>query len=174
MGASTSQKPKVKTRKQILWFDQNVTSNENQKALKEHFPEIKIMQYTDYQSASEFIKGSREPFIVITSGKDGQKFVELIHDCDHVLCITVFCYSVEKHQQWAKSFEKIILVTNDDKKMSEIVWEVYRTTKFIEYSEKVAREFWMVIFKYLHNLAKSGKKKRKLKFEIRLQSRWFF
>lgn len=156
--ASTSKKPKpkIQTRKQIIWFDQNVTSNENQKALKEYFPEMKIIQYTDYLSASEFIKGSREPFIVITSGKDGQKFIELIHDCDNVLCITVYCYSVEEHQQWEKSFEKIMLVTDDVEKMSESVWEVYSINKFIECSEAVAREFWMVIFKYLHNLSKNS------------------
>lgn len=143
-----NQPTSLKTRKQVVWFNYNINSKDNQEFIQNSFKHMVVNTFRDTNTAINFIKNNSEPFIVITTGKNGEEFVKKINNCYNVLYIIVFCYNVSFHREWASNYQKIVIVTKSKEELLKKLEECCKT-QYIECDTKVVKEFWSVIFKFL-------------------------
>eukprot|EP00347_Sterkiella_histriomuscorum_P005363 403356896 len=75
---------------------------------------VNIYVFEDMYSASKYISDKKQQtFILITSGTNGENFVNYVHDYKNVKSIVVFCLNVMYHETWAKKYMKVAKVTRD-------------------------------------------------------------
>jgi hypothetical protein len=55
------------------------------------------------------INDRQEKIILIVSGQFGQDIIEYIHNLRQIISIFVFCGNKEKHELWAKKYNKVTL-----------------------------------------------------------------
>jgi len=92
----------------IIWHDPGITSLEND-TFKPHMKYFcTIEMFSDWQEASIFIRNTQKPCHVITSGKNGEIFIQSVTDQPHVLSIYVFCENIAYHTDWTKNYPKIL------------------------------------------------------------------
>eukprot|EP00347_Sterkiella_histriomuscorum_P023096 403335965 len=98
-----------------VWHDPNLDDYENQLHYKTFLDKkVNIYVFENMYSASKYITDKKEQtFILITSGTNGENFVNYVHDYKNVKSIVVFCLNVMYHETWAKRYMKVDKVTRD-------------------------------------------------------------
>jgi hypothetical protein len=96
---------------QFVWLDADVYNNENEQLLNK-MREInnESMEFTEQDECLRFLRrGAAHPrrSIFIVSGKLGEKVVSKIHEHENIVSIYVYCGWREKHEKWAKQYEKV-------------------------------------------------------------------
>ncbi len=99
----------------IVWHDPDLNSQENQgyRAQLEAF--CKVLTFTEWEKARDFVYEAKEICHVITSGTNGEIFVKEIFEKDNVRNIYVFCGNKEFHEIWAQNYQKVQCVETDIK-----------------------------------------------------------
>ena len=100
---------------QIVWYDQNVFSKENQ-LLCSHLKQIlPVSLYNEWGEMIDFLnnhpRNADNIYVLITSGNNGEKIVKSVNGNECVIGIVVFCMNVSFHRTWASLYEKVWLVT---------------------------------------------------------------
>ena len=75
----------------------NVFNEENQNFYFEFFRGLNVFRVEDFKEAYEIITNNDETVIVMTSGKNGQKLIKMIHDETNILGILIFCNNIDFH-----------------------------------------------------------------------------
>ena len=94
----------------VVWHDPNVNSPENQQYITQLKQFCAVLTFTDYETALAAIQESQAACHVITSGTNGEVFVEKIHENSNIVKIYVFCMNKENHSAWAQKYQKISCV----------------------------------------------------------------
>eukprot|EP00301_Raphidiophrys_heterophryoidea_P024062 c7692_g1_i1.p1 GENE.c7692_g1_i1~~c7692_g1_i1.p1 ORF type:complete len:682 (-),score=140.32 c7692_g1_i1:239-2239(-) len=87
----------------IVWCDPNIHNRENQKYLKALQVSFTVEPFSERNKALQFLQDTKQRFVVMTNGVDGEAFVKQIHNLKSVSAIVVFCMPryVPLHKQWA-------------------------------------------------------------------------
>jgi tetratricopeptide (TPR) repeat protein len=107
----------------IIWLDENVASPEKllssqRKTLLLSYIKS-IRPFINCSECREYIeKMNNVRIFFVVSGSLGEKIVSVIHDLPQVTFIYIFCADKSKHEIWAKQFNKIRGVFNDDVPLS--------------------------------------------------------
>ena len=97
---------------ELIWADSLVFSQENlfvYSQLRQYFT---VTRFQSFIEAAQYMQNTNNQYLVITSGKNGKEFVDLIHGLGNVTSIVVFCCSVAYHSTWASNYNKIVQVTD--------------------------------------------------------------
>jgi len=158
-------------KQKIVWHDPNIIDESDTsgfvKEISQFCENYTIENFSDFKKTSEYIKNSSESLIIITSGKNGEDLVNLIHNYKNVLAILVFCFKVESHKIWAVKFPKIHGVYNERYQVYNSLAKFHNSYCvifkhcFVEIEESVAKEFWRVIFEYLKVIKSNGETNNK-------------
>lgn len=97
--------------RRFVWHDPCIFEHENS-VYMEMFSanDWQVQPFAAWADAVRFLldrADASETWLVVTSGRDGQMFVEAIHDMSSVASIAIFCNSVEFHREWSQRFAKV-------------------------------------------------------------------
>ena len=133
----------------IVWYDPNIYNAEN--TLYCQCKEVSayiIRKFSKFEDANQFLKHSPLKYHVITSGSNGEAFVQLIHDYPNVKRIKVFCGNIVLHKQWAKKYSKLgedvfddcskLFKSIEEASYDDIVWNIM---EFCEDKFKISKSF---------------------------------
>eukprot|EP00931_Biecheleriopsis_adriatica_P041335 TRINITY_DN23639_c0_g2_i3.p1 TRINITY_DN23639_c0_g2~~TRINITY_DN23639_c0_g2_i3.p1 ORF type:complete len:582 (+),score=139.86 TRINITY_DN23639_c0_g2_i3:50-1795(+) len=104
------------SKKGFLWHDPDVDNTENSGYQKQFQDEgFDVKTFKEYDAAADWLLNhaaeSLEKWVVVTSGRRGDKFVPKIHDLDHVGSIIVFAGNRNYHEAWTQKYSKVLLLT---------------------------------------------------------------
>ena len=115
--------------KELIWFDKNITTAENQSYIITLKVETGISVYAtdDKDKALNALKKKKEDieYRLVTSGSEGEGLVRLCRQADIHCDIMVFCRNTEYHKEWVGKFSNIQMTNKKDQFMSFAKWEDY-------------------------------------------------
>ena len=115
--------------KELIWFDKNITTAENQRYIATLKVETRISVYAtdDRYKALNALKKKKEDieYRLVTSGSEGEELVTLCRQADIYCRIMVFCRNTEYHRGWVRKFSNIQMTDEKDQFMSFAKWEDY-------------------------------------------------
>ena len=115
--------------KELIWFDKNITTAENQSYIITLKVETKISVYaTDNKDkALNALKKKKKDieYRLVTSGSAGEELVRLCRQADIHCDIMVFCrdQNIEYYKEWVGKFSNIKMTDTEDQFMSFAKWE---------------------------------------------------
>ena len=113
----------------IVWFDVNIQTDENQyfaNELSREFPleKYQVILFDLPASAIEYILSNTERNVILmTSGSAGRCVIPEVGHYFNIKGIIIFCIQVDDHLLWANDFKKVLLVTSS---RNEVVKEIKR------------------------------------------------
>ena len=105
----------------IIWHDPHVNSDENQKYIVQLEKFCEVFTFTEWEKAKDHIQSTQAACHLITSGTNGELFVNEISLNQNVTYIYVFCANKDHHSSWTQNNQKISCVETDiEKVLSQI------------------------------------------------------
>ena len=98
---------------EVIWADTLVLHQENLFVYSQLIQYFKVTRFQSYIEAAQYIQNTNNQYLVITSGKNGKEFVDLIQGLGNVTSIVVFCCNIAYHSTWAGNYNKVVEITDN-------------------------------------------------------------
>ena len=114
----------------LVWLDANI--DEAKKHFQHSLAKLRtivrsLKTFTNPERCVQYLKTiKKEKIFLIVSGSLGQTHVPLLHDMNQLDSIFVFCRDVPRHEQWARKWPKVQLVTTSISSICERMKRVAR------------------------------------------------
>ncbi|CAG9313936.1 unnamed protein product [Blepharisma stoltei] len=133
----------------IVWHDPSIFNIENSCYIKDHLSQLEYQAFATVSETAQFLSTTKDKWILVTSGTNGQELVVQIHDLPAVIGIIIFCGNYEYNKQWSSAFKKVKRVeTQSFKRVVEQarkIWDQLVAYNVLFMTQKGTKEYDQII-----------------------------